>query len=155
VAVEQWLIVVGGALQIGGVVTTAVGITRRRNFAGLPGILERALRKIRSWWRRLRKKPQIIQVSAAGAVSSAGNLRASLKLGFQGTLDARVKRLQEIAQRHEDKIGDLEGASTMSEPRGTQISNPSVRSLRRRRRNYEAKSAKWRLATFASKLGAS
>ena len=59
---------------------------------------------------RLRlRKPKTVYASGTSTATASASARGRVGFGFQGSLDDRVARLQEIAQRHEDMVSDLQG----------------------------------------------
>jgi hypothetical protein len=54
-----------------------------------------------------RKEGTSLEISSAMHAHSADSVRLSVHLGFPGSLEERVERLQEIAQRHEDRFDEF------------------------------------------------
>jgi hypothetical protein len=108
---SDWFQLVGGLFEVIGLITVALGISdARARFTDRPSLPQ----KIRNVILRLTvklglRKGKVIEPSASGTVHSSGSARLMIGYGFLGTLEERVTRLQEIAQKHEDAIDGLAG----------------------------------------------
>lgn len=108
---SDWWQLSGGMLEVLGLFTVALGISdARAKFTNRPSLLQ----KIRNFLVRVAvklklRKPKTVYASGTATATASGSARGRVGFGFQGSLDERVKRLQEIAQRHENMISDLQG----------------------------------------------
>lgn len=107
--VSDWLQICGGIFEAAGLGTVALGITEtRRAFTNRPSLVARFRTATARVISRLLRRPQHIHVfDAAGSSESTGSLKLSVRLNFSGDLEERVAKLQDVAQRHEDAIGDV------------------------------------------------
>lgn len=107
----DWWQLVGGLLEIFGLFTVALGISEARaDFTNRPSILQ----KIKNFLIRVAVKlkllkPKTVYASGTVSASASASARGRVGFGFEGSLDERVLKLQEIAQRHEDMISNLQG----------------------------------------------
>lgn len=108
---SDWWQLAGGILEVLGLFTVALGISDARSrFTNRPSVLQ----KIRQFLIRIAvslklRKPRTVYGSATSTATLSASARGRVGFGFQGSLDERVLRLQEIGQRHEDMISGLQG----------------------------------------------
>lgn len=100
-----------GFFEIAGLVRVALGIveTRRAFDPDCPGVLQKIARAVAGFVARLTRRNVSVNVGASDilAVSSMEVGRINVQYGFEGSLEERVERLQEIAQQHEDGLDEI------------------------------------------------
>lgn len=103
----------GALLEAGGLVTIGIGLSEvREKFTDKPSIptrLNRGIDKGLEWLdaRFFGPPTQTIHVQGIGSTASVGSLRLSRVLGFPGTFEARLQKLQALSQEFEDAISQL------------------------------------------------
>ena len=100
----------GGLFEIGGLATVGLGIVEtRRAFTDRPGIVQHVARAVAEFVARLtrRKHVHTLDVHDSIHMHSAESARVRVNYAFEGTLDERVERLQEIAQQHANRLAEV------------------------------------------------
>lgn len=102
----------GSALELGGLATVVIGISRTRaNFTDRPSLGARAWVRIVRAVDQLRKRPKTVSVVTAGGVANAGALRVRVTVGSgaweKEGLAERVENLKRIVDRHELELSAL------------------------------------------------
>jgi hypothetical protein len=97
----------GAALQVGGLVTVAVGIRKLRRKYNQPGVLAQAYGAVRDRVNRLRAKPRNIVLHAeAGDYALVGEeVEAILKAGPETPIERRVEILEGEQERLRERVG--------------------------------------------------
>lgn len=107
----EWLQVVGGALELLGLGAVMLGISEtRRRFTDRPSLVHRASAPIRRGWARLfrRGKSVTLEIHSAGHATASGSVRLMQIVAWDKLTDQEaLKRLKEIANRHEEAIDRL------------------------------------------------
>jgi enterochelin esterase-like enzyme len=108
----------GGICEGVGLLIAAFGISETRQaFTNRPSVFVRLVRALidpvlrlsRRIKRRFsrRRTTQLQGQSIGGSLSVSDGIQVKTTLGFSGSIDDRVSRLQEIAQQHEDQLRQL------------------------------------------------
>lgn len=107
----DWWQLAGGILDALGLLTVALGISNARaKFTNRPSILQKLKNLLVRIAVKLKlRKAKVVYGTGTARGTSLASGRGGAGLGFHGSLDERIIRLQEIAQRHEDMISDLYG----------------------------------------------
>jgi hypothetical protein len=100
----------GGLFEIGGLAFVALGIVEtRRAFTDRPGIVQNVARRVAEFVARLTRKKRVhtLEVHDSLHMQSAASARLRVTYGFEGSLEERVERLQEIAQQHGNRLAEV------------------------------------------------
>lgn len=114
-SLSAFLQVLGGLLELGGIVTVGLGIsdTRAKFKPGKQSLTQRFLSRFRRVADRVfrRRRSQIIKVGTASSIASAGTVRVRGSVGFgpwaHENIRARVERLREAIQHHDHALAQL------------------------------------------------